>query len=200
MIIVGIGYPSNYDPNVIRVRDLIRSPDEFLDFVLQELMPYVDKEYRTTTERTLWGSSYGGYFGMYALFKYVEKTKGVFQNYIIASPAALEVTSCEGTETNLFGFEAVLSEKTPELKVSLYLTVGGNEDPSRFLNPFKQLVSALQGRNYAGFFMKSFIDPGKDHYTVWEPTLYEGVRMFFRRLEIISYNRRCDHKTKEEQT
>jgi len=181
MIIVGIGYPNTYDPNVIRVRDLIRGPDKFLDFILQELIPYVEKEYRTTTERTLWGSSYSGYFGMYALFDYVEKTKGVFQNYIIASPAVLETTNFEGTETNLFGFEAMLSGKTTELNVNLYLTVGGNEDPSRFLNPSKQLVDVLQGWHYTGFFMKSFIDPGKDHYTVWEPTLYEGVRMFFKK-------------------
>jgi hypothetical protein len=62
-----------------------------------------------------------------------------------------------------------------------YLTVGGNEDPYRFLNPFKQLVDVLEGRHYTGFFMKSFIDPGKDHYTVWEPTLYESIRMFLKK-------------------
>jgi enterochelin esterase-like enzyme len=181
MIIVGVGYPDSYDRNAIRVRDLIRSPDKFLDFILDELIPRIEKEYRTTTERTLWGASFGGYFAMYALVNCAVKTKGVFQNYIVASPAALETSNQEGKEINLFGFETMLSEKTTKLKANLYLTVGGNEDLHRFLNPFKELVKVLENRHYVGFFMKSFIDPGKDHYTVWEPTLYEGVRMFLKK-------------------
>jgi predicted alpha/beta superfamily hydrolase len=181
MIIVGIGYPASYNPNIVRVRDLIRSPDKFLDCILKELIPLIEQEYRTTLERTLWGSSYGGFFAMYALFNYADKTRGVFQNYIVASPAALETAESDGKETDLFGFEWILFVKSAELKANLYLTVGGNEEPSRFLNPFKQLVGVLDGRQYAGFFMRSFIDPGKDHYSVWEPTLYEGVRMFFKK-------------------
>ena len=181
MIIVGIGYPSSHDPNSIRVRDLIRNPDRFLDFILHELIPYVDKEFRTTNEQTLWGSSYGGFFAMFTLFRYAEKTKGAFQNYVVVSPAALETAYYDGSETNLFDFERMLSAKTTDLNLGLYVTVGGNEDPDRFLNPFRQLVSALESRHYNGFFMKSFIDPGKDHYTVWEPTLYEGVRMFLKK-------------------
>jgi predicted alpha/beta superfamily hydrolase len=181
MIIVGIGYPDHYDPNVIRVRDLINHADRFLDFILTELIPRTEKDYRTTTDRTLWGSSYGGYFGMYILFNYAEKTKGVFGSYIIASPAVLETTNCEGVPTDLFGYETMLSSKTTELSISLYVTVGEREDLPRFLNPFKQLVKVLEDRHYTGFLMKSFIDPGKDHYTVWEPTLYEGVRMFCRK-------------------
>jgi uncharacterized protein len=178
LIIVGIGYPDSYDPNVIRVRDLINNPRDYLDFILHQLIPYVEKNYRPSEERTLWGSSYGGFFAMYALFQYSVTTKGVFRNYIVASAAALETTDVGGAPTNLFGLEQNLSSNTADLNVNLYITVGGNEDTNRFLNPFKRLVQTLESRNYAGFSMKSFIDPGKDHYTVWEPTLYEGVRMF----------------------
>ena len=178
LIVVGIGYPDSYDPNVIRVRDLIRNPRSYLDFILHQLMPYIEKNYRANEERTLWGSSYGGFFAMYALFQYPRITKGVFRNYIVASAAALETTVVGGTPTDLFGFEQNLSSNTADLSVNLYITVGGNEDTVRFLNPFKRLVLTLESRNYTGFFMKSFVDPGKDHYTVWEPTLYEGVRRF----------------------
>jgi len=181
MIIVGISYPEGYDANSIRVRDLITHADKFLDFICKELIPSIDTKYRTTTERTLWGSSYGGYFGMYTLFNYVEKTKGVFKNYIIASAAALERTNHDGIPLNLFGYEQLLHSSTDELDMNLYITVGGNEDVNRFLQPFLNLTEILQSRAYKLFFMKTYVDPGKDHYTVWEPTLYEGIRLFMKR-------------------
>jgi enterochelin esterase-like enzyme len=118
---------------------------------------------------------------MVALFSYPDKTKGIFQNYIAASPAALELASYAGKEMNLFAIESTLSARTNELKAGLYVTVGGNEDPDRFVNPFKQLVALLESRRYSGFNLKSYIDPGKDHYTVWEPTLYEGIRLFLKK-------------------
>ncbi|MEG8989158.1 alpha/beta hydrolase-fold protein [Ignavibacteria bacterium 4148-Me] len=178
LIIVGIGYPDSYNPNSIRVRDLIVRADFFLDFIIKELIPYIDKNYRTNSERTLWGSSFGGFFGMYVLFNYAEKTKGIFQNYIIASPAAKEKTYYKGEYLDLFALEKILYSKTKEIKANLYITVGGNEEPVRFLNPFKELIKILEERDYKNFYMKSFINPGKDHYTVWEPTLYEGIRLF----------------------
>jgi predicted alpha/beta superfamily hydrolase len=180
LIVVGIGYPDGYNANVVRVRDLINAPGVFLDFILNQLIPLIERTYRTTSERTLWGSSYGGFFAMYSLFQYTANTKGVFQNYIVASPTVLQTTSYGGTPTDLFGFEQILASSTTELAVNLYVTVGGNEDPSQFVNPFKKLVNDLQGRNYTGFTMKWYIDPGKDHYTVWEPTLYEGIRLFLK--------------------
>jgi predicted alpha/beta superfamily hydrolase len=156
LIVVGIGYPDGYNANVVRVRDLINAPGVFLYFISNQLIPLIERTYRTNGERTLWGSSYGGFFAMYSLFQYA------------ANP------------TDLFGFEQILASSTTGLNVRLYITVGGNEDPYQFVNPFKKLVNDLQGRNYTGFTMKWYIDPGKDHYTVWEPTLYEGIRLFLK--------------------
>ncbi len=180
MIIVGIGYPTSYDPDMVRVRDLVRHPGKFLDFIVQELIPNIDRQYRTTSKRTLWGSSYGGFFGMYSLFMYVDKTQGVFQDYIIASPTIRETTLFEGKATDLMGFESRMSRQTAQVNARLYMTVGGNEDPVWFVTPFNELVRTLEARGYTGFGINWLVDPGKDHYTVWEPTLYEGVRMFFR--------------------
>jgi hypothetical protein len=45
--------------------------------------------------------------------------------------------------------------------------------------PVKRVLVVLGAFVSTGFFVKSVIDPGKDHYTVWEPSLYEGVRMYF---------------------
>ncbi len=179
IVIVGIGYPESYNPDIIRKRDLIKNADKFLNFICDELIPLIEKKYRVTNERTLWGSSFGGFFGLYALFNYPDKTRNIFNNYIIASPATKEKTFYENRYIDLFAIEKILSTKTNELNVNLYLAVGSNEDIERFLNPFKELVKILERRNYRNFNMKSFIDPGKDHYTVWEPALYEGLKLFW---------------------
>lgn len=181
MIIVGIGYPSSYNFDKIRVRDFINNPGTFLDFIVQEIIPKIDSGYRTNGERTLWGSSFGGFFAVYSLLNYVEKTKGVFDNYIVASAAINEKTNFKGKLLNLIDVEKNLSSKTTELKANLFITVGQVEDEVRFINPFKQLVKILNDRKYKYFYIKSFVDPMKNHYTVWEPTLYEGVRLFFRK-------------------
>jgi predicted alpha/beta superfamily hydrolase len=180
LIVVGIGYPDNYDVNTIRVRDFISSPDKYLDFILKEVIPYIEQKYRTTSERTLWGSSFGGYFTMYSLFQYNEKTKGVFKNYIAASATAYQTTYYLGQALNLFDYENLLSQKTKELKVNLYLTVGGNEDSYSFIQPFNKLIVSLDSRLYTGFNLQFYCDPGKDHYTVWEPTLYQGIKLFMK--------------------
>jgi predicted alpha/beta superfamily hydrolase len=145
------------------------------------LIPYIDKNYRTiTSERTLWGSSYGGYFAMYTLFHACDTTKDVFENYIVASSAAYKTTKYNGRDLNLFDYERMLFEKTKELKENLFLTVGGSET-AYFKDSFNNIVRVLNERNYEDYYFKSYIDPGKDHYTVWEPTLYEGIRMFLKK-------------------
>jgi predicted alpha/beta superfamily hydrolase len=180
MIVVGIGYPDSYNPNEVRKRDLISGADKFLSFILQELIPFIEGNYRTSDERTLWGSSFGGYFAIYTLFQCADSTKDVFKNYIVASAAAFQTTKYNGKDLNLFDYEKMFYEKTKELKVNLYLTVGGIEEVY-FTDSFNELVRVLKERNYKDFFMKSYVDPGKDHFTVWEPTFYEGIRLFLKK-------------------
>ncbi len=54
----------------------------FLEFLVSEVMPLVERRYRTQTDRTLSGYSLGGLFATYVLFH----RPGVFQRYMIGSP------------------------------------------------------------------------------------------------------------------
>jgi len=83
------------NPMPLRARDFTPThlPEEptsggaaaFLDFLEKEIIPLVDRTYRTVpTDRALLGHSYGGLFALYAL---VERP-GLFQRIIAASPAA----------------------------------------------------------------------------------------------------------------
>jgi predicted alpha/beta superfamily hydrolase len=101
IILIGIGYKNAFLMDSLRNRDytfpkalpqdsfaLSGGGEAFLSFMEQELIPYMDKNYRTKPQnRTLMGHSLGGYFCLFALKKEMEKGTHFFQNYVAASPS-----------------------------------------------------------------------------------------------------------------
>lgn len=57
--------------------------EDFISFLKNELQPYVAQKYPVSGYSTLFGHSYGGLFGMYALLK----APGLFDSYILADPS-----------------------------------------------------------------------------------------------------------------
>jgi len=114
-ILVGIGYPedSPLAGAVLRARDLtfpnypklsfnpppvegvlvpkegtkaFHGAEDFQQFIQHELIPFVDERYSTIPgERTYFGHSAGGGFGLFTLFTRTE----LFENYIISSPGLI---------------------------------------------------------------------------------------------------------------
>ena len=174
-ILVGIGYPDYYDFNTIRTRDLIEDADKLLSCIKEEIIPYVEKTYRAdSAERTLWGSSYGGYFLMYAFTEH-EKRGRLFKNYIEAS-AALNPPYAHA---DLLKNEHALWNSTTALPVNLYMTVGGDET-SFFVGSYNSLVSQIKSHPYHDFHFEYEVIPNTNHYTVWKPTLLNGLRKFLK--------------------
>jgi len=94
LVIVGItwgGKNPNHDS--LRARDLTPNnaapllqsggAPKFLAFSKQELIPFIESQYRVTDDRTLMGSSFGGLFTLSALLNETE----LFQRYVLTSPA-----------------------------------------------------------------------------------------------------------------
>lgn len=98
-IVIGVGYdgPARYRMN--RTRDYTPThtlkggygPEyqkhsgggpRFRKFLAEELIPLVDRTYRTTSERTLVGHSYGGLFSTWTML-----TTDLFTGYVIVSPS-----------------------------------------------------------------------------------------------------------------
>ncbi len=93
MVLVGISNAEN------RTRDLTPSKistkygmpfndengeaDNFLQFISEELIPYVESKYPVTNYRTLIGHSYGGLFAIYSLMH----TPELFANYVSVDPS-----------------------------------------------------------------------------------------------------------------
>lgn len=155
LIIVGIGFPNisnNYDSIITKVADLrtrdmspyhvdsLDKPslqargvktggaDKFLAFLKQELMPFVEKNYRASTkDRTLIGYSYGAIFGIYTLFQSPE----TFSRYIIGSPALVW-----GNDKNILTkYEKEYAATHKALPAKVFLSTGSLE-PKEELEAF----------------------------------------------------------------
>lgn len=94
-IIVGIGHDDldfqeldvtteNVRREIYRTRDFLpnQQAESFKDFIGAEVIPLIDKTYRTKAGRTLIGHSYGGIFASWMSLNYPT----FFQNYLVISP------------------------------------------------------------------------------------------------------------------
>ncbi|HOO27494.1 MAG TPA: alpha/beta hydrolase-fold protein, partial [Lachnospiraceae bacterium] len=174
-ILIGIGYPDNYDFDVIRVRDLINDPDSFLSLIVNGIMPYAEGTYSVdASDRTFCGASYGGNFMLYSLFQSDGITKGLFKNYVMASPIFYK----RSYEQYLFDYEeAYYKRGNTSVNANVYMTVGEDEN-ILLVRKFKKFTARLERRNYTGLNLTAKVYEGKEHYTVWVPTLLEGLKMF----------------------
>lgn len=86
-LIVGIGYGSRTNK---RSRDLEPSAGapNFIKFIQEEVMPFIQSKYRVTDQKALYGYSYGGVFTSYVLFEH----PGLFNDIFIGAPGNGDLT------------------------------------------------------------------------------------------------------------
>jgi predicted alpha/beta superfamily hydrolase len=190
-IVVGIGYPMHEplaevtnEVRRLRIRDLTPVPDPaqgwddpgggapaFLTFIQSEVIPLIEREYRSDpSARVLAGHSGGGLFALYALFHQPD----LFAGYSVASP-----TLDWGNKVT-FAYEAAFAEARRSLPVKLYLGIGGREDPdpmdSDFYRDFYQLVERLESRRYEGLSLTQHIVENCNHCASTAPTFQAGLQ------------------------
>jgi len=152
-ILVGIGYAGDHpDYGNLRRWELppvpLTSPGgpsghaaEFLGTIEQEIIPFVEREYRADPgHRYLAGSSLGGLFALYTMYTRPE----LFQGYIAASPAVRDARQW------LADHEEAFARSGRPLPARLYLTGAEDEWPD-FLAAIKEFAARLATRHYPGF-------------------------------------------------
>lgn len=125
--------------------------DNYLDFIVKTLKPYIDKNYRTKPKAkntTIMGSSLGGLVSYYAILKYPE----VFGKAGVFSPA--------------FWFSNdiyTLTEQTPKIKTKIYFLCGDKEsdDMVKDMTKMERLLDTK--RCYCLHLTKSKIVKGGEH-------------------------------------
>lgn len=148
LIIVSTAYDSKKAPHEggknMRNRDLVPFPlpyidmtpggVQYLEFIEQELIPFVESNYRVLpSDRTLWGYSLGGIFALYALFQ----KPNLFQRYIIV----------DGFDEKYFEMEKMFAAQHTNLPIRLFISA----PPGEWGSELSKLFATLGSRNYANF-------------------------------------------------
>ncbi|WP_300602337.1 alpha/beta hydrolase-fold protein [Niabella sp.] len=138
----------------------------FLDFIKNELIPYIDKHYRTHPYRVLSGHSLGGLFAVYCK----EADPGLFQSEIVISPAIyggnMEILG------RLSGFLRAHSQLKGYLSLSLGNEPGGKLAADSLVTQLNQFAPQSLKWQY-----NRYMD--EDHFSVGYKSMYDGLRFIF---------------------
>ncbi|MEM9406412.1 MAG: alpha/beta hydrolase-fold protein [Acidobacteriota bacterium] len=150
----------------------------FLRVLREEVIPFVEKTYRTTEQRVFAGHSYGGLFGLYALFHAPQ----TFDAYLLGSPSIWF-----GDEVS-FDYEATYAEDKDDLAARVFFGVGFLEEvpglpPSdRFLmvTNTRKMYQRLKQRNYPSLELELVLFDEETHMSVVPPLMGRGLRWLLR--------------------
>ncbi|HEX4542087.1 MAG TPA: alpha/beta hydrolase-fold protein [Candidatus Acidoferrum sp.] len=182
MIVVGIA-------NTDRVRDLtpthwdMKRPDgtvnanptsgggeHFLDFIQKELMPQIEKRYRTSCYRVFAGHSLGGLMVIHTLITRPD----LFQAYIAVSPSLQW-----DNQHTLHQAQQFFAEHA-ELKKALFFSLGNEGNtPNPMGDGFEQLQKTLATKAPKGFHWDSSRYPDETHSSTVLRAHYAGLRTVF---------------------
>ena len=169
MILVGI-------QNTNRSRDLTPTDDrnggtvgggaKFLQFIETEVIPLIEKTYRTEPFRIFAGHSLGGLFAVYAF----TARPDLFNAYIVASPVLnyddnFVIKSAED-----------LFKQKKDWKKTMFISIGNEPDYVKGFNSFQDLLKRAKPKNFEYEF-REFKDD--NHASSVLPAYYAGLRKIF---------------------
>jgi len=189
-ILVGIGYKDFMMMDSLRNRDytfpialpqdsfpISGSADKFLSFIKSELLPYIDKTYRTdTSNRTLMGHSLGGYFTLYALKQEIISKNNSFKNYVAASPSLWYYNNYLIKQFQNISGNDNTNQQT------LFLTFGAREDTedgetgTEGLDNFNSFAALLSNKRFKNIKVKSEVYPSFGHMETAIPTFTKSLQ------------------------
>lgn len=203
-ILVGIGYPGKHylSSANLRARDLTPVEDvlkmpppenfirdvlvpkgkkyggaqEFLKFIRQELIPFIDKNYPTlTSDRGYCGHSLGGLFGLFVLFNKPD----TFNKYIIGSPAAYW-----GNEHIIKQAENYVANHD-ELNANVFMSAGALEEvgadtaPNRNVTNMFLIERILKQKKLKGLELSAQVFPDETHLSVGYMNYIHGIKALY---------------------
>ncbi len=160
------------------MRDLTptKSPDygptsggaaKFLEYLKDELIPFVEKNYRTSPERLFWSHSIGGLFGLYALLK----EPAVFSSVLVSSPYFVYD---RGERYIIKSAKSFLDRRRGQENF-LYICVG---DEPQLISEIEAFLGILEEAKSQGLIWKYVKMPEENHMSILARSLTEGLRAF----------------------
>ncbi|MBF4466189.1 alpha/beta hydrolase [Flavobacterium sp. LC2016-12] len=138
--------------------------DNYLDFIVKTLKPYIDTNYRTKTKAkntTIMGSSLGGLVSYYAILKYPE----VFGNAGVFSPSFW-------FSNDIYTY----TEQAPKNKTRIYFLCGDKESEDMVAEMKKMETLLDRNRCYCLHLTKSKVVKGGEHNEkLWRDNFVNAV-------------------------
>jgi len=184
MIVVGIGWPDNYQANRVRdffpanTQDSTMGPGapKFLNVLKSEIMDFVDSAYRSDKKNNvLQGQSAGGAFALYALFH----DPTLFNKYIVSCP------SLEYADGIFFNYEKAFSAEHQELNAKLFITSSEYEEEMTTASLYEKFIKQLKASKYKGLELETLVVEKMGHATQYAYAVCRGLQFVFRRPDII---------------
>ena len=143
--------------------------DKFLNFLGDELIPYIDVHFRTLPKRISVGHSNGGAFITYCLLKDPE----IFDAYIVISP------------NYTFDKELILRlfEKFDpcQLKSEKFIYMCNSDEGNEWISARKKVIALLKSKPFKDkiSFINQDFSATQNHSTVYPSGVYNGIMNYF---------------------
>jgi predicted alpha/beta superfamily hydrolase len=169
MIVVGVPpFDRGYVPTPFEERGEGPTPvDLSIRFLEEELIPFVDNNYRTNAYRILYGHSVGGLFTMYTLFNHPD----LFTAYLAGSPWFQSLD-----QYWLKNIEKMAKVRNLDNKF-LHMTVG-NQETQLTIDTYRELEKWMNAQSLGSLTWKSERVEG-NHGSMVGRVIYEGLSFFF---------------------
>lgn len=167
MIVVGITNISwwhDLTPEKLEWKPEAGGGKDFLNFVSQQLISIIDKNYATSSHRIFMGHSLGGMFGIYTL----TEEKDLFNDFVLISPSIADRAN------SLFGKLEKTVKTSKSFEHDIYMTMGNEGDRiARGMHKVSAALTLFDGPNL-NWKMKEM--DGHNHFTLMIPTMFDGLR------------------------
>lgn len=162
-------YSLNYDS----IKGTVQSggAKNFLKCMSDEIIPFVEKHYKTTDDRGITGYSLGGLFTAWCLLN----SKGVFNRYGINSPSFW-------WNNNDFLNQAELwfsKNDTWDITFTEVFISVGEKEPPEMVSGIEKFINLLQGKAYKNISLNSHRFLGETHNSVGGPNLKQTIYVLY---------------------
>lgn len=163
-------FSGGYDPEI---QKLSGGGSAFRDFIAEQVIPLIERRYRTNGDRALVGHSFGGLFATYVLL-----TKpALFDRYLAVSP------SYWYDERFIFELEDEVSRTLEDLPARVALFVGERENPPHvrrtMVDDLQSFARRLEGRGYDNLTLDIEVFADETHNSVFPVAITRGLRWLF---------------------
>jgi predicted alpha/beta superfamily hydrolase len=165
--VLGIDRIKDFTPTHLENWKTSGGADNFLRFIKEELIPYVNKTYPSNGDNTLWGHSLGGMFATYAMLK----EPATFKSYIAVDP------SVWWDKNYVARMAADRLSTLAGLNATFYAS--GRDEAGMKNMKVDTLETVLKSHAPADLHWKVVSYPGESHSSVRLKTTYDGLRFTY---------------------